>query len=179
MKILLIGLMCLLPNLTFAAVAKDIADDPVMEARMIHLAEKVRCLVCQSEPVSTSHSEWSQDVRNIMRDKMKAGASDQQILDMLVERFGKSVLYDPPVDNETMPLWGAPFVMLLLGGVFLFYQLKKRRGQVVEAVLTTQEQQRAAALLNEPSSFPHPNPLPEGEATNESLRDLHVKDNQV
>ena len=204
-----IGLICLLPTFSFAGVAKDIADDPALESRMIHLAEKVRCLVCQSEPVSTSHSEWSQDVRNIMRDKMKAGATDQEILDMLVERFGKSVLYDPPVDNETMPLWGAPFVLLLLGGVFLYVQLKRRRSRVEEAVLTTQDEQRAATLLNEPVSSsnsservarsPHLNPdgttshstklpndgsqvagyLPEGEGTNESLRDLHVKDNQA
>ncbi len=155
MRYFLIGLFCLLPSLSFAAVAKDIADDPVLEARMIHLAEKVRCLVCQSEPVSTSHSEWSQDVRNIMREKMKEGATDQQILDMLVARFGKSVLYDPPVDNETAPLWGAPFVMLFFGGALLIYQLKKRRGKVVDATLTAQDEQRAADLLNEPSSKDH------------------------
>ena len=147
MKYLL--MLLLVPTLAFAGVAKDIADDPVMESRMIHLAEKVRCLVCQSEPVSTSHSEWSQDVRQIMRDKMKAGATDQEILDMLVERFGKSVLFDPPVDKETMPLWSAPYILLLLGGVFLFYQLNKRRGQVAEAHLSAQDEQRAASLLEE------------------------------
>jgi cytochrome c-type biogenesis protein CcmH len=152
MKYLLIGLLCLLPTFSFAGEAKDIADDPVMESRMIRLAEKVRCLVCQSEPVSTSHSEWSIDVRQIMREKMKAGATDQQILDMLVERFGKSVLFDPPVDKETMPLWSAPFILLLMGAVFLFLQLRKRRGQVVEAHLSAQEELRADELLNEPAS---------------------------
>jgi cytochrome c-type biogenesis protein CcmH len=151
MKNILIALMCLLPTLSFAGQGRDIADDPVMESRMIHLAEKVRCLVCQSEPVSTSHSEWSQDVRRIMREKMKAGATDQQILDMLVERFGKSVLFDPPVDKETMPLWAAPFILLLLGAVFLFYQLRKRRGTVAEASLSAQDELRAAQLLNEPA----------------------------
>ena len=152
MKYILIGLLCLLPSLSFAGQAKDIADDPVMESRMIHLAEKVRCLVCQSEPVSTSHSEWSQDVRQIMRDKMKAGATDQEILDMLVERFGKSVLFDPPVDKETMPLWMAPYILLLLGAVFFVYQLKKRRRVVAEASLSEQDEQRAAQLLNETAS---------------------------
>jgi cytochrome c-type biogenesis protein CcmH len=152
MKYLLIGLLCLLPGLSHAAEATDVADDPVLEARMIHLAEKVRCLVCQSEPVSTSHSEWSHDVRAIMLEKMKEGATDQQILDMLVARFGKSVLYDPPVDDETAPLWAAPFVMLAFGAIFLFYQLKKRRGKVADVVLTQQEEQRAAELLNEKSA---------------------------
>ena len=151
MRYLLIGLFCLLPSLTFAAVAKDIAENPVIEARMMHLAEKVRCLVCQSEPVSTSHSEWSHDVRNIMLQKMKEGATDQQILDMLVARFGKSVLYDPPVDDETAPLWIAPFAMLFIGGGLLYYQLKKRRGRVVDVTLSPQDEQRAAELLNENS----------------------------
>lgn len=142
-------LALLLPAMSYAAVAKDISDDPVMEARMIHLAEKVRCLVCQSEPVATSHSDWSKDVRRIMREKMKEGATDQQIMDMLVARFGKSVLYDPPVDKETMPLWSAPFVLLLIGGVFLILQLKKRKGLVAEAELSEQDELRAASLLDE------------------------------
>ena len=117
---------------------------------MIDLAEKVRCLVCQSENVASSHSDWSNDVRQIMRDKMKAGASDQEIMDMLVERFGKSVLFDPPVDKETMPLWAAPFVFLLLGIVVLFFQLRKRRETVLQASeLTSEAQTRAANLLKE------------------------------
>ena len=204
MKYFLIGLLCLLPTLSFAGVAKDIADDPVMERRMIQLAEKVRCLVCQSEPVSTSHSDWSNDVRAIMREKMKAGATDQEILDLLVERFGKSVLFDPPVDKETMPLWSAPFILLLLGGAVLVYQLKKRRGLIVEAELSAQEELRAATLLNEPpaaqaaSSNPtngqgsenksddsnhhrsvrslSPTSPPEGESADVSLRDAPSKD---
>lgn len=151
MKYLIIALMCLLPSLSFAGEARDVADDPVIEKRMILLAEKVRCLVCQSEPVSTSHSEWSIDVRQIMREKMKAGASDQEILDMLVERFGKSVLFDPPVDKETMPLWAAPFVLLVIGALFLFVQLRKRRGQVADANLSATDTLRAEQLLNDTS----------------------------
>ncbi|TNC99039.1 MAG: cytochrome c-type bioproteinis protein CcmH [Gallionellaceae bacterium] len=117
---------------------------------MIDLAEKVRCLVCQSENVASSHSDWSNDVRQIMRDKMKAGASDQEIMDMLVERFGKSVLFDPPVDQETIPLWGAPFVFLLLGIVLLFFQLRKRSAIVQqESALSSEAQAHAANLLKE------------------------------
>ncbi|OGT15987.1 MAG: cytochrome C biogenesis protein CcmH [Gallionellales bacterium RIFOXYB12_FULL_54_9] len=151
MRFLLI-LALLLPAYSFAGEAKDMAEDPVMERRMIQLAEKVRCLVCQSEPVSNSHSDWSNDVRAIMREKMKEGATDQQIMDMLVERFGKSVLFDPPVDKETMPLWSAPFILLLLGGLGLYYQLKSRRSQVTEAALSVQDEQRASSLLNDDQS---------------------------
>lgn len=152
MKYLLMALLCCLPTLSFAGEAKDLADDPVLEKRMILLAEKVRCLVCQSEAVASSHSDWSNDVRQIMRDKMKAGASDQEILDLLVERFGKSVLFDPPVDKETMPLWLAPFILMLLGGMVLLYQLRKRKNLVVEGELSAEDAQRANDMLNEVSA---------------------------
>lgn len=150
MKNFLIALLLVLPAFAYAGEAKDLAEDPVMERRMIDLAEKVRCLVCQSENVASSHSDWSNDVRQIMRDKMKAGASDQEIMDMLVERFGKSVLFDPPVDKETMPLWAAPFVFLFLGIVVLFFQLRKRSAVVQkEVALTSEAQAHAANLLKE------------------------------
>jgi len=149
MRYLLVALLCLFPVFSYAAVAQDIADDPVMETRMMRLAEKVRCLVCQSEPVSNSHSDWAKDVRQIMREKMKAGATDQEIMDLLVERFGKSVLFDPPVDKETMPLWAAPFILLFIGGSVLVYQLRKRRGLIVEASLSAQDEKRAADMLSD------------------------------
>lgn len=149
MKKLLLTLMLLLPVLAQAGEARDLADDPVMERRMINLAEKVRCLVCQSETVASSRSDWSNDVRQIMREKMQAGATDQEILDMLVERFGKSVLFDPPVDEETLPLWIGPFVLLLLGLSVLAWQLRKRRALVREPQLSAEAHARAAALLEE------------------------------
>jgi len=148
MKNLFLVLMLCVPTFACAGEAQDLADDPVIEVRMIKLAEKVRCLVCQSEPVSTSHSDWSNDVRAIMRDKMKAGATDQEIMDLLVERFGKSVLFDPPVDKETMPLWLAPFALLFVGLGFLLMQLRKRKTQVMDSTLTAEQSQRAADLLN-------------------------------
>lgn len=149
MKKFVMTLMLLLPVLAHAGEARDLADDPVIERRMIALAEKVRCLVCQSETVASSRSDWSNDVRQIMREKMQAGATDQEILDMLVERFGKSVLFDPPVDEETLPLWVAPFVLLLLGLAVLVWQLQKRRAVVRETELSAEAHARAAALLEE------------------------------
>lgn len=151
MKRLMIGFLLLLPVFALAEEARDLADNPAIERRMINLAEKVRCLVCQSENVASSRSDWSNDVRQIMREKMIAGASDQEIMDLLVERFGKSVLFDPPVDRETMPLWAAPFVLLLLGIGILLFQLRKRRAAVAEPSLTPEAVQKAATLLEEES----------------------------
>ncbi|MFY9259230.1 MAG: cytochrome c-type biogenesis protein [Gallionella sp.] len=150
MRYFLMALLCLMPMFSHAGEAQDIADDPVIEKRMMQLAEKVRCLVCQSEPVSNSHSDWSKDVRQIMREKMKAGATDQEIMDLLVERFGKSVLFDPPVDKETMPLWLAPFVLLALGSGILIFQLRKRKSRIAnEPTLSAEDAQRAADLLKQ------------------------------
>lgn len=151
MKRLMIGFLLLLPVFALAEEARDLADNPAIERRMINLAEKVRCLVCQSENVASSRSDWSNDVRQIMREKMIAGASDQEIMDLLVERFGKSVLFDPPVDRETMPLWAAPFVLLLLGIGILLFQLRKRRAAVAEPSLTPEAAHKAATLLEEES----------------------------
>ncbi len=79
---------------------------------------------------------------------MKAGATDQQIMDMLVERFGKSVLFDPPVDKETAPLWAAPFVLLALGGAVMLYQLRRRKTEVPDTKLSAEEAKRADDLLD-------------------------------
>jgi len=151
MKRLLIAFLLLLPVFALAEEARDLADNPAIERRMINLAEKVRCLVCQSENVASSRSDWSNDVRQIMREKMIAGASDQEIMDLLVERFGKSVLFDPPVDRETMPLWAAPFVLLVFGIGILMFQLRKRRAAVAEPSLTPEAAHKAATLLEEES----------------------------
>jgi len=151
MKRVLIAFLLLLPVSALAEEARDLADNPAIERRMINLAEKVRCLVCQSENVASSRSDWSNDVRQIMREKMIAGASDQEIMDLLVERFGKSVLFDPPVDRETMPLWAAPFVLLVFGIGILVFQLRKRRAAVAEPSLTPEAAHKAATLLEEES----------------------------
>lgn len=151
MKRFLITVLLVLPVFAFADEARDLAENPMIEKRMIKLAENVRCLVCQSESVASSRSDWSNDVRQIMRDKMIAGASDQEIKDLLVERFGKSVLFDPPVDQETMPLWAGPFILLLLGVGVLLFQLRRRRAAVTEPSLPPEAEQRVSRLLEEES----------------------------
>jgi len=193
MRYLLILLVCLLPVFSYAGQATDMAADPVLEKRMIGLAENLRCLVCQNESLASSHAELAEDLRREVREQMKKGMNDQEIIDYLVSRYGDFVLYDPPVKSYTLVLWFGPFVLLLLGGGVLLYQLRKRKSQIVETELSDADAQRAAALLNEPpemqnkpnghdgdASSPLPNPLPHaGEGANESLREFHVKGPQA
>lgn len=150
MKYLLILLISLLPALSYAGEAKDMAEDPVLEQRMVHLAQNLRCLVCQNESLASSRADLAKDLRQEVREKMKQGMTDQQIIDFLVSKYGDFVLFDPPMKTDTLLLWYGPFGLLLIGLVSLGYQLRKRKNAVPEAHLSAEEAQRAAALLNEP-----------------------------
>ena len=150
MKYLLVLLICLLPAFSYAGQAKDLAEDPVLEKRMVALAQNLRCLVCQNESLASSRSDLAKDLRQEVREKMKSGMSDQQIVDFLVSKYGDFVLFDPPVKKDTLLLWYGPFALLLIGLIGLVIQLRKRKTQNPEVVLSADDAQRAAALLNTP-----------------------------
>ncbi|MBI3903294.1 MAG: cytochrome c-type biogenesis protein CcmH [Nitrosomonadales bacterium] len=149
MKRLLILLICLLPSSVFAGEAKDLAKDPVIEKRMVALAENLRCLVCQNESLASSHAELAEDLRKEVREMIAKGMTDDQITEYLVARYGNFVLYTPPVKSYTLLLWFGPFALFLIGGGALFYQLRKRRSTMQEAELSPEAEQRAAAMLND------------------------------
>ncbi|MGA7750834.1 MAG: cytochrome c-type biogenesis protein [Gallionella sp.] len=150
MKHLMILLICLLPTFAYAGEAKDLADDPVLEKRMVKLAENLRCLVCQNESLASSRSDLAKDLRQEVREQMKKGMSDQEIIDYLVARYGDFVLFDPPMKRYTLLLWYGPFALLLIGLIGLIINLRKRKTQVSEATLSAEDAQRASALLNTP-----------------------------
>ena len=154
MRYTLILLLCLLPVCSHAGEAKDLAADPVLEQRMIGLAQNLRCLVCQNESLASSHAELAQDLREEIREQMKQGKSDQQIIDYLVARYGDFVLFDPPLQKDTLLLWYGPFALLLIGLTGLMIQLRKRKNKIVEPRLSAEDEQRAAALLNLPQDPP-------------------------
>jgi cytochrome c-type biogenesis protein CcmH len=149
MKRLAILILAMLPLFAYAGEAKDLAADPVLEKRMIGLAEKLRCLVCQNESLASSHAELAEDLRREVREQMAQGKNDQEIIDYLVARYGDFVLYDPPMKSYTVLLWFGPFVLLLIGVGMLLYQVRKRRQTVPEAQLSDEAKKRAAALLND------------------------------
>ncbi len=148
MKRLVVLLFCLMPLFAYAGEAKDLAADPVLEKRMIGLAEKLRCLVCQNESLASSHAELAEDLRREVREQMSKGKNDQEIIDYLVSKYGDFVLYEPPMKSYTVLLWFGPFALLLLAGGVLVFQLRKRRQTVPDVVLSEEAQLRAATLLN-------------------------------
>jgi cytochrome c-type biogenesis protein CcmH len=121
-------LMLLLVNVALAGEAKPLADDPVIEARLKTMSSELRCLVCQNTTLADSTAPLAEDLRKEIREQMRAGKSDQEVVDYLVARYGDFVRYRPPVNNETALLWFGPFLLLLIGGFVLFRVLKKHAG---------------------------------------------------
>ena len=124
------------------------ADDPVIEQRMVKLAEDLRCLVCQNESLAGSHAELAEDLRREIRAQMKAGKDDKQVIAYLTERYGDFVLYRPPFKPETWLLWLGPVLFLAIGGGAWVMTLRRRRAAPAAPV---DEKRRAAAaqLLEE------------------------------
>lgn len=152
MKYLLILLISMLPTIAYAGQAKDMAKDPVLEQRMIHLTKNLRCLVCQNESLADSRADLAMDLRQEVRNKMKQGMTDKEIIAFMVSKYGDFVLFDPPMQRNTILLWYGPFGLLLIGLLSLVYQLRKRRKTVLEVKMSAEEAQRTAALLNEPKA---------------------------
>ena len=127
--------------------ASPSAADPVLEARLMKLSKELRCLVCQNETLADSRVDLALDLKNQIREQMRAGKSDKEIIAFLTARYGKFILYNPPVDPTTYLLWFGPFVLMLVGLVILFRYLKQRRELIVEQPLSADERERAERLL--------------------------------
>jgi cytochrome c-type biogenesis protein CcmH len=123
------------------------ANDPVAEKRAVTLEQQLRCLVCQNETIAASQADLAKDLRKEIREQIKAGRTDDQIKQYLVDRYGDFVLYDPPLNATTVLLWGGPFALLLGGIIALFVYMRRRRGRVEQSGLSDEQRARAQALL--------------------------------
>lgn len=123
------------------------ANDPVAEKRAVTLEQQLRCLVCQNETIAASQADLAKDLRKEIREQIKAGRTDDQIKQYLVDRYGDFVLYDPPFKATTVLLWAGPFALLLGGVLILFVYIRRRRGRVEESALSDEQRARARELL--------------------------------
>jgi cytochrome c-type biogenesis protein CcmH len=142
-------LLALAMATSFAKDAAPLAEDPVVEARLIAISEEMRCLVCQNESLAGSRSDLANDLRRELRTLIKAGKTDAEIREFMVARYGDFVLYRPPVKPTTWLLWAGPFLLMITGVVVLLVYLRRRNRAVGDEVLTDEESSRAAALLKE------------------------------
>lgn len=134
--------------------ARLLAADPALEARVQAVAANLRCLVCQNETIAASNAGLAQDLRNQVREQLRAGRSEREILDFMVQRYGDFVLYTPPVKPTTWLLWAGPFVMLAVMAFVLARVLRQRRALTLPAPLTEAEHERARKLLGEDGEPP-------------------------
>ena len=132
--------------------AVPLAEDPVVEQRLITIAEELRCLVCQNESLAGSRADLAMDLRREVRTLIKAGKSDAEIKEFLVSRYGDFVLYRPPVKPTTWLLWFGP-LLLLIGAIWLLVSIIRRnQKQKKSPVLDAAQRAKAQALLQETDS---------------------------
>lgn len=141
---------------TFGAYAEEatpLAEDPVVEKRMITISEELRCLVCQNESLAGSRADLAQDLRRELRTLIKANKSDQEIMEYMVSRYGDFVRYRPAVKPVTYLLWFGPFILLIGALFFLVRMVRRRQNGAVAPTLDPAQRKKAQSLLqdSEPS----------------------------
>jgi len=149
MKCIIVFLMGICIGLANAGEASPMAEDPVVEARLVYISQELRCMVCQNESLSSSRAELADDLRREVRDLIRANKSDQEIKDFLVSRYGDFVLYRPEVKPLTWVLWFGPFVVLLMAAIFLLAYLRQRRLAVHPQALSDADRARVEQLLKD------------------------------
>ena len=140
-------LLCSLSAVVAAQTAQPLAEDPEVEKRLQALSQELRCLVCQNETLADSRAGLAEDLRREIREQIKAGKSDKEIIAFLTARYGDFVLYRPRVTPTTYLLWFGPFVLLVVGLLVLYRQLKQRRAQITQQPLTAQDRRQLDELL--------------------------------
>ncbi len=101
--------------------------DPALEARARNLSKELRCMVCQNQSIDDSEAPLAHDLRVLVRERLKAGDSDAQVMNFLVARYGEFVLLRPPLSWHTAALWGLPPAALLIGVVAIVVIVRRRR----------------------------------------------------
>jgi len=140
-------MLLFIPGLTWAGDAKPLADDPIAEARLKHLALELRCLVCQNQTLADSNAPLAEDLRREVREMIAKNMGDQEIIDFLVQRYGDFVLYRPPWKATTSLLWIGPFLLLGVGAAALMVALKRRTQKPLDHPVTDEERRRVEQLL--------------------------------
>lgn len=125
----------------------EMLADPALESRAREISRGLRCVVCQNESIDESNADLARDLRLLVRERLVAGDSDQQVVQFIVDRYGDFVLLRPPFKPATYPLWAAPLVILAIAAAIITMYLRRRRRSTPPQPLTAAEQSRVDELM--------------------------------
>ena len=148
MRVLLFVLALFMATPALAVLPDEILDDPVLEERARELSKGLRCLVCRNESIDESNADLARDLRLLVRERLVAGDTDDEVIAYLVDRYGEFVLLNPTRTGANLILWIAgPAMFVLAGGIALFY-VRRRRPDNAVATLSEDEEKRLDEILN-------------------------------
>jgi len=143
--------LCLAPLAAPAVQPDEVLDDPALEERAREISEQLRCMVCRNESIDESNADLARDMRLLVRERLKAGDSDAEVIDYIVDRYGEYTLLEPNKRGANLILWlSGPALALVAGGVAFAY-IRTRRGAAERADegLSAAEAQRLREILRE------------------------------
>ena len=145
-KALVLTLLLLLAGAGWGREAAPAADDPRLEERTMAIASQLRCPVCQNQTIAESDADLAKDLRGQIRQQLRQGKSETEVVGYMTARYGDFILWRPPFKSTTLVLWLGPALLVLLGLIGLFYRLARERGGG-EVELSEAEHARAGMLL--------------------------------
>ena len=126
----------------------EMLSNPALEKRARTISAELRCMVCQNESIDDSNADLAKDLRLLVRERLVAGDTDEQVLEFLVARYGEFVLLKPRLQTSTLLLWGFPIAALIAGGVAIVVAIRRRRTAAVEiAPLSESEKKQLKKLF--------------------------------
>lgn len=143
-------MLCMASTPAHAVQPDEVLTNPVLEHEARQISEGLRCLVCQNQSIDDSEAPLARDLRILVRDRLKAGDTPEQVVDFVVARYGEFVLLKPRFSEKTYLLWLAPLLLLGAGG-YLAYRLFRRSGDDAIASplpLSEDEKRKLQGILN-------------------------------
>lgn len=147
-------LACLsLARPALAVLPGEVLADPALEARARAISAELRCLVCQNQSIDDSDADLAHDLRVLVRERLKAGDSDEEVIDFIVARYGEFVLLKPSFSPKNALLWSTPAVLILIGGGFILLAARRRRPAAASR-LNAEEKAALEAVLRQGQGGP-------------------------
>jgi cytochrome c-type biogenesis protein CcmH len=139
--------LCLGAGGAFALSPDEMLANPALEKRARDISAGLRCLVCQNESIDDSNADLARDLRVLVRERLTAGDTDEQVVDFLVARYGEFVLLKPRLQLSTVLLWTFPIGVLVIGGVAILISTRRRRTAIDTPPLSESENQELKKLF--------------------------------